>query len=145
MAVNFYKAHAVDIPTELDTISSKTGVYLRKNIHRIEQEDQDGKKQYLYEYDEAYLTNDEYALYSDIDSLTMTAQDFLGFINNAGATWEEINTFLNSNAELKLRLTTCQNVFCGVVKQLVGNGIEVGGITITADMIESAFKTKYGL
>ena len=52
---------------------------------------------------------------------------------------------LNSNAELKLRLTTCQNVFCGVVKQLVGNGIEVGSITITADMIESAFKTKYGL
>ena len=139
MAITFYKAHSTEYPELIDTTSS-SGVYLRKNVQELPQDEESPK---LYEYDEAFLTREEYALYSDIDSLTMTAQDFLSFINNAGATWEEINTFLNSNAELKLRLTTCQNVFCGVVKQLLP--IEVGEVEITTEMVEHAFRVKNGL
>ena len=77
-----------------------------------------------------------------INNLTMTAQDLLEVIANSGATWAEIDSFLNSNPEFKLRLTTCQNVFCGVVKAFLP--LKIGNITITAEMVETAFRIKNG-
>ena len=77
-----------------------------------------------------------------VGELTMTAQDLLDLISNSGASWDEIDNFLNSNKEFKLRLTTCQNVFCGVVRQLLP--IKIGNVTITDDMIVNAFKRKNG-
>lgn len=77
-----------------------------------------------------------------INNLTMTAQDLLEVIANSGATWTEIDSFLNSNPEFKLRLTTCQNVFCGVVKAFLP--LKIGKITLTAEMVEYAFKLKNG-
>ena len=46
-------------PPETDTTSSKTLVYLRKNIKEVTKE-QDGTTYTAWEYDEATLTRDEY-------------------------------------------------------------------------------------
>ena len=54
-------------PLEIDTISSKSVVYLRKNIERVEHEDEQGNVYELWEYDEAQLTSDEYSIFLQED------------------------------------------------------------------------------
>ena len=52
-------------PLEVDTISSSTVVYLRKNIEQITREDEmSGEEVTLWSYDEAELTPEEYDDYS---------------------------------------------------------------------------------
>ena len=75
-----------------------------------------------------------------INNLTMTALDFIGVLQSFGLTLEQINTYLESNLPVKMQLTYCQNVYCGVAKSLMP--IEYEGITITAQMVEDAFKQK---
>ena len=75
-----------------------------------------------------------------INNLTMTALDFVGVLQSFGLTLEQINAYLESNLPVKMQLTYCQNVYCGVAKSLMP--IEYEGITITAQMVEDAFKQK---
>ena len=75
-----------------------------------------------------------------IDNLTMTALDFISFLKQAGITDEQIEAYLNANLAVKHQLQFCQNVYCGVAKALMP--ISVGNITITAEMVETAFKVK---
>lgn len=75
-----------------------------------------------------------------INNLTMTAQDLLDMIHNLGASWDSIDDYLNAHKELKLRLTTCQNVFCGVLRQLLP--LDVDGVEITDEMVVRAFEIK---
>ena len=77
-----------------------------------------------------------------INNLTMTALDFIGVLQSFGLSLVQINTFLENNLPVKMQLTYCQNVYCGVAKSLMP--IEYEGITITAEMVEQAFKNKYG-
>lgn len=77
-----------------------------------------------------------------IDRLTMTALDFIGVLQNFGLTLAQINAYLESNLQVKMQLTYCQNVYCGVAKSLMP--ITLGDITITTDMIEIAFRIKNG-
>lgn len=77
-----------------------------------------------------------------IDRLTMTALDFIGVLQNFGLTLEQINAYLEANLNVKMKLTYCQNVYCGVAKSLMP--ITLGDITITTDMIEIAFRIKNG-
>lgn len=77
-----------------------------------------------------------------INNLTMTALDFIGVLQSLGLTLEQINAYLEANLTLKMQLTYCQNVYCGVVRQLLP--LEVEGITITDDMAVRAFKLKNG-
>lgn len=77
-----------------------------------------------------------------INNLTMTALDFIGVLQQFGLTLEQINAYLESNLAVKMQLTYCQNVYCGVVKALMP--ITVGDLTITADMVEIAFRIKNG-
>ena len=100
MKISYYKAHSTERPLEVDTTSSKNGVYLRKNIQEIQQETQEGGTETIYEYDEAYLTNSEYAAYSDIDNLTMTALDFIKVLEAFGITRQEIHIVKMFIAEL---------------------------------------------
>ena len=79
----------------------------------------------------------------DIDKLTMTAWDFVGVLKQAGLTSTQIIDFLNSNPDIQLHLTCCQNVYCGVAKSLMP--ITYEGITITAAMVEKAFRDKHGV
>lgn len=143
MKITYYEAHSTERPSELDTTSSQNGVYLRKNIQEVETATQEGGTQTEYKYDEAYLTKSEYAAYLDVDNLTMTALDFIGVLQSLGITLEQINTYLENNLPIKMQLTYCQNVYCGVVKQLCP--LTVGSITITAEMVEQAFRAKNGI
>lgn len=77
-----------------------------------------------------------------VASLTMTALDFIGVLQQFGLTLEQINEHLESHLELKMQLTYCQNVYCGVVQSLCP--LEVYGKTITKEMVIHAFKVKNG-
>ena len=58
-------------PAEIDTTSSKTVVYIRKNIERISREEQ-GEVVELWSYDEAELTPEQYWQYTvDMNQLDM--------------------------------------------------------------------------
>lgn len=84
------------------------------------------------------------AEYQDmINHLTMTALDFINVLKQAGITDEQIEVYLNNNLSVKHQLQYCQNVYCGVAKALMP--ITVGDITITAELVEAAFKTKHGV
>lgn len=62
--MKWYKSESTIIPDEVDVISSKKVVYLRRNIVEKQKESKDIDKQYTYfEYDEAKLTKDEYTEY----------------------------------------------------------------------------------
>ena len=77
-----------------------------------------------------------------IDNLTVTALDFICFLEYLGLTLEQINTYIDNNLEIKMQLTYCQNVYCGVAKGFCP--IELGTLTLTADMVEIFFKYKNG-
>lgn len=77
-----------------------------------------------------------------INNLTMTALDFINFLKQAGLTDEMIEAYLNANLNVKHQLQFCQNVYCGVAKALMP--VTVGNITITANMVETAFRIKNG-
>jgi hypothetical protein len=78
-----------------------------------------------------------------INSLTMTAWDFVNVLKTAGLTSADILEFLNSNPDIQLHLTCCKNVYCGVAKSLMP--ITYKKVTITKEMVERAFKDKHGI
>ena len=78
-----------------------------------------------------------------VNRLTMTALDFLNVLYSFGLTRQQVRDYLDANPELDDQLKYCQNVWCGVVKQLCP--LKVANVTITAAMIEQAFKEKHGL
>jgi hypothetical protein len=75
-----------------------------------------------------------------VNNLTMTPLDFIKVLEQFGLTLAQINSFLESNLNIKMQLTYCNSVYCGVVKSFLP--IEIDGITITAQMVEAAFKAK---
>lgn len=77
-----------------------------------------------------------------VANLTMTALDFINFLKNVGLTDQNIEDYLNANLAIKHQLQFCQNVYCGVAKALMP--IQFSGITITAEMVETAFRIKNG-
>lgn len=76
-----------------------------------------------------------------IEMLKMTPLDFINFLVSCGLTLEQINAFLESHLAIKMQLTYCQFVYCGVAKSLMP--ITVEGVTITAEMVEQAFIKKH--
>ena len=70
----------------------------------------------------------------EINNFTMTPLDFINVLQGFGLTLEQINAYLESNLSVKMQLTYCNNVYCGVAKSLMP--IEYGDITITAKMVE---------
>lgn len=79
-----------------------------------------------------------------VANLTMTSLDFITFLETLGLTLEAITMWLElpENLRIKTQLTYCQNVYCGVVTQLLP--ITLGDITITEDLVVNAFKAKHG-
>lgn len=75
-----------------------------------------------------------------IAHLTMTALDFVTFLRKSGLTLEQINAYLENNLEVKMQLTYCQNVYCGVACELMP--ISLGDVTITREMVIKAFIDK---
>lgn len=65
-------------PAAVDTTSSKTVVYLRRNIEQITREDEQGTIT-LWSYDEAELTPDEFWKYS-VDENQMDMQGKIEYL-----------------------------------------------------------------
>ena len=64
MKMNYAKSESTIKPELVDNTSSKTTVYLRKNIIEKERVDEEtGESTSYYEYDEAKLTKEEYQEY----------------------------------------------------------------------------------
>jgi len=114
---------------------SESGVYALEPWEKL-----DGDK--VVENREEYEAQKAKEEQERIDKLTMTALDFIGVLQSFGITLEQINGYLEANLPVKMQLTYCQNVYCGVAKSLMP--ITVGDITITADMVEIAFRIKNG-
>lgn len=93
-------------------------------------------------YNGEYHTPEEIAELEQerINNLSMTPLDFIKVLQSLGLTLEQINSFLDENIEIKTQLLYCNHVYCGVVKQFLP--IEIGGVEITADMIEQIFEAK---
>lgn len=95
-------------------------------------------------YNGEYLTPEEVQQKEQerINNLTMTPLDFIGVLQSLGLNLEQINAFLESNLNIKMQLTYCNSVYCGVVKSFLP--ITIGELTITPEMVESAFIAKNG-
>ena len=76
-----------------------------------------------------------------INHLTMTALDFVTYIKKAGVSDGIILQYLQSNPSVQLQLTLCQNVYCGVVRQLCPIKI-TEELTLTDEQVVSMFKDK---
>ena len=64
MKLNYVKSQSSVKPELVDTTSSKTTVYIRKNIVENKKTDEmSGKETVFYEYEEAKLTKQEYQEY----------------------------------------------------------------------------------
>ena len=64
MILNYVKSQSSIKPELIDTTSSKTTVYLRKNIVEVEKTNEsDNTSTTFYEYEEAKLTKQEYQEY----------------------------------------------------------------------------------
>ena len=64
MKMNYVKSESTIKPELIDTTSSKTTVYIRKNIIEKERVDEEtGESTPYYEYDETKLTKEEYKEY----------------------------------------------------------------------------------
>lgn len=96
---------------------------------------------YIFADTEEYQQQQAQAEQERINKLTMTALDLINLIKSQGVDDMTIYQYLQENIALNLQLTYCQNVYCGVVRQLLP--LTVGGVTITDDLIVNAFKAKY--
>ena len=97
-------------------------------------------------YNGSYLTPEEVALKEQdkINHLTMTALDFVTCIKKAGVSDEVILQYLQANPSVQLQLTLCQNVYCGVVRQLCPLKI-TETLTLTDEMVVAFFKKKHNM
>ena len=75
-----------------------------------------------------------------IAKLTMTPLDFINFLVSCGLTLEQINAYLETHLDVKMQLTYCSNVYCGVACALMP--VTIGDITITEGMVKEAFIKK---
>ena len=86
MRLNWHKSESAVYPELIDTVSSQTTVYLRKNVVEKQVKDEMSDKAYtMYEYDEAKLTKNEYQKYltemSVIDIQQIRADvDYISFM-----------------------------------------------------------------
>lgn len=63
MNLDFYKAESTVEPDEVDTISSPTTVYFRKNIRQETVQDADGIELTVWKYDEAMVSRQDFEEY----------------------------------------------------------------------------------
>ena len=97
-------------------------------------------------YNGSYLTPEEATLKEQdkINHLTMTALDFVTCIKKAGVSDEIILQYLQANPSVQLQLTLCQNVYCGVVRQLCPIKI-TEELILTDEQVVNMFKDKHNI
>lgn len=99
--------------------------------------------EYIY-YDNKFLTKEEITSKEQdkINRLTMTALDFVTYIKKAGVSDETILQYLQANPSIQLQLTLCQNVYCGVARQLCPIKI-TEELILTDEQVVNMFKDKH--
>lgn len=70
MQIKWIRAESQTKPVEVDSTSSKDGVYIRKNINGEIRQDEQGQEYTVFCYDEAFLTPAEYERYLLVKDLT---------------------------------------------------------------------------
>lgn len=67
MKLNYVKSQSTVRPPIIDDTSSKTSVYIRKNIveNTVHLDNNDDEEYVIYDYDEAILTKEEYRQYCE--------------------------------------------------------------------------------
>lgn len=110
------------------------------NCYIEEIEPTDGIRRFEVKENIPYIETEEEKA-ERIAKLTMTPLDFINFLVSCGLTLEQINYYLETHLDVKMQLTYCSNVYCGVACALMP--VTIGDITITEEMVVSAFIRKY--
>lgn len=138
----------IDNNTGLCSVGTGTNIEFYKSIGMVEldvrQSDIDNK---YYLSDKCPMKTDEEKALEEqdkINHLTMTALDFVNYIKKAGVSDEVILQYLQANPSAQLQLTLCQNVYCGVVRQLCPIKI-TEELILTDEMVVSFFKKKHNI
>jgi len=98
MEVKFKTSRSSIRPELLDKTSSKTQVFVRQNIKEVMEKDQEGNDVTTFEFEEARLSKQEYALYVVANAL----QDADVEVQLALAELAEMVDASNTNMELAL-------------------------------------------
>lgn len=136
----------IDNKTGLCSVGTGTNTEFYKSIGMVEldvqQSDIDNR---YYLIDKCPMKTDEQKLKEEqdkINHLTMTALDFVTYIKKAGVSDEVILQYLQANPSVQLQLTLCQNVYCGVARQLCPIKI-TEELILTDEQIVNMFKDKH--
>ena len=80
--MNWKTVQSTARPLSVDTTSSKTVNYVRRNVHTVQVPDMDGSERTVFEYEELAVTKEAWPLYeqleqaqADIDYLNMITED----------------------------------------------------------------------
>ena len=136
----------IDNNTGLCSIGTGTNIEFYKSIGMVEldvQQSDIDNAWYLAE--KCPMKTDEQKAKEEqdkINHLTMTALDFVTYIKKAGVSDEIILQYLQANPSVQLQLTLCQNVYCGVVRQLCPIKI-TEELIITDEQVVNMFKDKH--
>ena len=90
-------------PSAVDMTSSPTVVYLRRNIERITEVDEEGNETYLWRYEEAKLTPKEYEDYLE-EASSLTMQTLMQQTNELQASQELSDITAEMNHEEQMQL-----------------------------------------
>ena len=136
----------IDNNTGLCSIGTGTNIEFYKSIGMVEldvkQSNIDNK---YYLANKCPMKTSEQTIKEEqdkINHLTMTALDFVTYIKKAGVSDEIILQYLQDNPSKQLQLTLCQNVYCGVVRQLCPIKI-TEELILTDEQVVNMFKDKH--
>ena len=136
----------IDNNTGLCSIGTGTNIEFYKSIGMVEldvkQSNIDNK---YYLANKCPMKTSEQTIKEEqdkINHLTMTALDFVTYIKKAGVSDEIILRYLQANPSVQLQLTLCQNVYCGVVRQLCPIKI-TEELILTDEQVVNMFKDKH--
>lgn len=118
--------------------------FIVKNNHQLGyliEEVEDGLQAYIDEKTPEEIAKEEE---HRINRLTMTALDLVNYVKQLGVSDETIVAYLQANPSAQLQLTLCQNVYCGVVRQLCPVKI-TEELILTDEQVVQMFKHKNGL
>lgn len=118
--------------------------FIVKNNHQLGyliEEVEDGLQAYIDEKTPEEIAKEEE---DRINRLTMTALDLVNYVKQLGVSDETIVAYLQANPSAQLQLTLCQNVYCGVVRQLCPVKI-TEELILTDEQVVQMFKHKNGL
>ena len=115
------KAASAEIPAELDTTSSKTVNYVRKNITEVEREQPDGSKMTMYEYDELAVKKEDWELFMAVSESAVRIEEHERAL--AGVS----ETTVAKGAHAVGEYITVDGVFCEVIAGIcAGETISLG-------------------